>query len=89
MNSEQLKKRSSYMESLSPILAYVSKERKIMNTIVSKISIFWKKSNKIYPFTFKQKRLIKNDHMDIKEYILEKQQFDFKLVNPNQRNRDI
>lgn len=62
----------------------MSRERKVLNSMVNKIKVFWNGLNNTYPFTFKQKRLMRALGKDVSWMVLEKQQFDYKRVNPNQ-----
>jgi len=59
-------------------------EKKLLMSMSSKVSVFWKKENNTYPFTFKQKKLLKNNDKNFPILMIERQQFNFKRVNPNQ-----
>lgn len=59
-------------------------EKKLLMSMSSKVNVFWKRENNTYPFTFKQKKLVKNSSEDLPILMIERQQFNFKRVNPNQ-----
>lgn len=58
-------------------------EKKLISNICNKIKIFWKKFNNTYPFCFKLNRLEKTDNDEIPLILIEKQQYNFKKINPN------
>lgn len=59
-------------------------ERKLIANMSNKIKIFWKKYNNTYPFTFKQSRLEKTKNLESPLLLIERHQYNFKRVNPNQ-----
>jgi hypothetical protein len=59
-------------------------EKKLLMSMSTKVNVFWKKENNTYPFTFKQKKIMKNNNGDFPILMVERQQFNFKRVNPNQ-----
>lgn len=59
-------------------------EKKLLMSMSAKVNVFWKRENNTYPFTFKQKKLVKNSSEDLPILMIERQQFNFKRVNPNQ-----
>lgn len=58
-------------------------EKKLISNISNKIKTFWKKFNNTYPFCFKLNRLEKTDNDEIPLILIEKQQYNFKKINPN------
>ena len=59
-------------------------ERKVLANMSNKVRLFWKGFNKTYPFPFKQSRLETTKNPDCQLLLIEKLQYNFKKVNPNQ-----
>ena len=59
-------------------------ERKLISNMSNKIKIFWKKYNNTYPFTFKESRLETTQDQECPLLLIERHQYNFKRVNPNQ-----
>ena len=59
-------------------------ERKVLANMSNKVRLFWKGFNKTYPFPFKQSRLETTQNPDCQLLLIEKLQYNFKKVNPNQ-----
>lgn len=59
-------------------------ERKLITNMSNKIAIFWKKYNNTYPFTFKESRLEITQDQECPLLLIERHQYNFKRVNPNQ-----
>lgn len=90
-NSKQLLEKSEAPDistksvgSLSVGRVCMSRERKVLNSMINKIKVFWDRVNNTYPFTFKHKKLLGSRNREFSGMVLEKQQFDYKRVNPNQ-----
>jgi hypothetical protein len=55
-----------------------------IDNMSKKLNAFWKKQNYTYPFTFKQTQLMSTNNSDYPFITVEKFQYNFKRVNPNQ-----
>lgn len=59
-------------------------ERKLISNMSNRIKIYWKGYNYTYPFTFKQCRLERTSDKTNPLLLIERHQYNFKKVNPNQ-----
>lgn len=63
-------------------------ERKLISNMSNRVKIFWKGYNYTYPFTFKQCRLERTKDKSNPLLLIERHQYNFKRVNPNQNLMD-
>ena len=98
IGSEHLKKRNNYNVEKNEVSKYLLEnkikglfsansgygEKKLLASMSLKVKAFWKKENNTYPFSFKQKKIVINDNESKPILLIERQQFNYKRVNPNQ-----
>lgn len=98
ISEKQLKKRNHYNFQNNEISNFLIKnknkglftsntgytEKKLLSSMCLKVRAFWNKENNTYPFSFKQKKLLINKEGKLPILLIERQQFNFKRVNPNQ-----